>query len=74
MAKQREPEFVPQTPTKILTATRYNTTIVRKLYGEVTPERLEREQREVNHRAEQLSTPPPRPSRPVREPGNYTRE
>lgn len=62
--------FVAPTPSRILTATRSGVTVVTKLFGEITPERLDREQRETDHRAEQLAPVPKRPERFERDPVN----
>lgn len=66
--------FVPETPTKVLTATRGQTIIVSKLYGPVDADRLALEQQTVEHRAEQLNPVPKRPERIERDPGMYGRE
>ena len=63
--------FVPATPTKVLTATKGQTTIVTKLYGPVDDARLALEQRMVEHRADQLNPVPKRPERIERDPGGY---
>lgn len=42
-------------PTKVLSATKGNTNVAFKLYGEVTEERLAKEQAELKRRVEQLS-------------------
>lgn len=39
----------------VLTATKASTTIVFRLYGDVSPERAAREERILAHRVEQLS-------------------
>lgn len=71
--------YVAPKPTHILTATHGTVTVVTKLYGEVTPERIETEQRITMHRAEQLDPVPKRQEHferdPVhREPGVYIGE
>lgn len=44
-------------PGVVLTATRGDVAVVRTLYGTVSPERREREQRDVEHRANMLYIP-----------------
>ncbi len=66
-----DPNYVAATPTRVLKAVRGETTIIRKLYGPVTPEREAQEQKEVEHRAEQLNPVPKRPERFERDPGVY---
>jgi hypothetical protein len=46
--------------TRVLTATVGPVTVVTKLYGAVSPARLDKEQKEVQYRAFQLSPLPPR--------------
>ncbi len=64
-----DPNFKATEPTKILTATRGVTTVIRKLYGPVSEERLAKEQKDVEYRAEQLNPVPKRPERIERDPG-----
>ncbi len=60
--------YVPRTPTMSLTAEHGNVKVVTKLYGAVTPERLLKEQKATDHRADQLDPPKrkERPERPLR--------
>lgn len=46
--------------TKTLTATDGNVTVTTKLYGEVSPERLAKEEKEIKYRANQLNPVPQR--------------
>lgn len=57
------PKFEPILPTKTLTATRGSVTVTTKLYGPVSPERLVKEQRATEYRAEQLVPVQKRPER-----------
>lgn len=58
------PNFIPQTPTKVLTATGLGgMTITTKLYGDVSPERLAAENAMLLHRIDQLQPYPKRPER-----------
>jgi hypothetical protein len=66
-----DPNFKSATPTATLTATRGTQTVVRKLYGPVTPERLAAEQKDVEYRAEQLNPVPKRPERIERVEGQF---
>lgn len=50
----KEPEFVEPLPTKVLTVTLGSVTVRTSLYGDVSPERLAREQKEIMYRAAQL--------------------
>lgn len=53
-------------PTHILSSTQQGTKITVMLYGDVTAERLAKEQRELDHRLDQLnSARPPAKSAPV---------
>jgi hypothetical protein len=61
-------QHVAKVPTKVLTATRGNTTIVTKLYGKLNDVRTAAEQFIADHRAEQLNPVPKRPERIYREP------
>ncbi len=68
-----EKNFVVPEPTKVLTATRGPVTVITKLYGDVSDDRLVLEQRKTEFRAEQLAPVPKRPERIIfsgRE-GNY---
>lgn len=47
------------TPTHILSSTQQGAKITVKLYGAITPERLAKEQQELDHRSEQLNTRTP---------------
>lgn len=51
-------------PTHILSTTVRGTTVVTKLYGTITKDRLEFEQRQLQHRAEQLAVPTPERQQP----------
>ena len=51
----KEPIYVPLEPTLVQTATNGSVTITSKLYGPVDEERVMRNQREIEYRAEQLS-------------------
>ena len=42
-------------PTLVVTGNSGTTMVVRKCYGEMTPERADREKREVQYRADQLN-------------------
>ena len=67
-----DPNYVAIVPTATLTATHGVASVVTKLYGEVSPERREAEQRMTNYRAEQLDPPKKRVvvERPMREPAD----
>lgn len=56
MAKDKDfdKNFVPAKPTKVITATHGNVTVVSKLYGEVSDARYQKERALTHHRAEQL--------------------
>lgn len=55
----KEIVFPPIEPTLVQTATSGSVTITSKLYGPVDSERAVRNQREIEHRAEQLNTKTP---------------
>ena len=51
---KKEEVYVPQEPTYRLEAEIGNVVIKAKLYGDITPERLEREKQILAYRAEQM--------------------
>jgi hypothetical protein len=69
--REFDKNFVAPVATKVLTAERPGSRIVTKLYGVVTAERVEREQRECDRRAEQLAPQPKRVERIERVPSQY---
>lgn len=50
-----DPNFVPLVPTQTFKASSGNVTVVTRLYGTVTPDRLVREMATTKYRAEQLA-------------------
>jgi len=56
-----------QEPTIIFTTTDFGMNLQTALYGEVTPERLEKEKAIAKHRCEQLAPQPKRQERPRRQ-------
>ena len=58
--------FVSPKPTKTLTATVGSVTVISRLFGEVSQERLDRETRDIQFRADQLNPVPKRPERIIR--------
>lgn len=50
-------QYTPQEPTMILNTTQGSVTLLTKLYGEMTPARLEKEKALHKHRLEQLQPP-----------------
>lgn len=68
---KHDPNFKAAKPTAVLKAVRGTQTVIRNLYGVVTPERLAAEQKDVEYRAEQLNPVQKRPERIERDPGVY---
>jgi hypothetical protein len=69
--REFDKNFVAPVATKVLTSERPGSRIVTKLYGVVSADRLEREQRMCDHRAEQLAPQPKRVERIERVPAQY---
>lgn len=69
-----DPNFVSPKPTLVLTATVRGTTVVTKLFGEVSEARKVQEQAATSYRAEQLAPAPPKRERVERDPFDFRDE